>query len=110
MAIGSSFAAMNTMYAAVARRAREIGTLRVLGFSKGGILTSFLLESLLLSLIGGVVGGLPGVPWLNNITNVDCRLVTFSQIAVNFRVTAGSMLAQCIFGVAMGLVPGFFPA
>ena len=56
MAIGSAFAAMNTMYAAVARRAREIGTLRVLGFSRGSILLSFLLESLLLALLGGVLG------------------------------------------------------
>ncbi|MGH9665672.1 MAG: ABC transporter permease, partial [Bryobacteraceae bacterium] len=56
MAIGSSFAAMNTMYAAVARRAREIGTLRVLGFSRGSILTSFFIESLLLSILGGAIG------------------------------------------------------
>jgi len=53
MAVGSSFAAMNTMYASVARRAKEIGTLRVLGFSRGSILISFFLESLLLALIGG---------------------------------------------------------
>ena len=56
MAVGSSFAAMNTMYAAVARRAKEVGTLRVLGFSRGSILTSFFFESLLLSLIGGALG------------------------------------------------------
>ena len=56
MAVGSSFAAMNTMYAAVARRAREIGTLRVLGFSRGSILLSFLIESLLLAALGGLAG------------------------------------------------------
>ena len=62
MAIGSSFAAMNTMYAAVVRRAREIGTLRVLGFSRGSILLSFVVESLLLSLLGGLFGVLLVIP------------------------------------------------
>ena len=66
MAVGSCFAAMNTMYAAVARRAREVGTLRVLGFSHGGILLSFFLESVLLSLVGGLIGCLLVLP-LNNI-------------------------------------------
>ena len=67
MAVGSAFAAMNTMYAAVARRSREIGTLRVLGFSKGSILFSFFLESVLLSALGGVLGCLLVLP-LNGIT------------------------------------------
>src|SRR5262249_21755385 len=65
MAIGSSFAAMNTMYAAVARRSKEIGTLRILGFSRGSILTSFLLEALLLAAMGGILGSLLALP-LNN--------------------------------------------
>ena len=83
MAVGSSFAAMNTMYAAVARRAREIGTLRVLGFSRGGILFSFFLESLLLSVLGGLLGCLLVLP-LNNITTGVGSFVTFSEIAFNF--------------------------
>jgi putative ABC transport system permease protein len=109
MAVGSSFAAMNTMYAAVARRAREIGTLRVLGFSKGGILTSFLLESLLLSVIGGLVGCLLVLP-LNNITTGVGSFVTFSEIAFNFRVTPGIMLAGIVFALLMGTLGGVFPA
>jgi len=109
MAIGSSFAAMNTMYAAVARRAREIGTLRVLGFSKGGILTSFLLESLLLSVIGGVVGCLLVIP-LNNITTGVGSFVTFSEIAFNFRVSPSIMLTGIIFALLMGTLGGLFPA
>jgi len=109
MAIGSSFAAMNTMYAAVARRAREIGTLRVLGFSKGGILTSFLLESLLLSAIGGVVGCLLVIP-LNNITTGVGSFVTFSEIAFNFRVSPSIMLTGIIFALLMGTLGGLFPA
>ncbi|MDQ6759470.1 MAG: ABC transporter permease, partial [Acidobacteriota bacterium] len=86
MAVGSSFAAMNTMYAAVSRRAREIGTLRVLGFSRNGILFSFFLESLLLSLLGGLLGCLLVLP-LNNITTGIGSFVTFSEISFNFRVT-----------------------
>jgi putative ABC transport system permease protein len=109
MAIGSSFAAMNTMYAAVARRAREIGTLRVLGFSKGGILTSFLLESLLLSLIGGLVGCLLVLP-LNNITTGVGSFVTFSEIAFNFRVSPSIMLTGIAFAFIMGMLGGLFPA
>jgi putative ABC transport system permease protein len=109
MAIGSSFAAMNTMYAAVARRAREIGTLRVLGFSKGGILTSFLLESLLLSLIGGLVGCLLVLP-LNNITTGVGSFVTFSEIAFNFRVSPSIMLTGIAFALIMGMLGGLFPA
>jgi putative ABC transport system permease protein len=109
MAIGSSFAAMNTMYAAVARRAREIGTLRVLGFSKGGILTSFLFESLLLSVIGGIVGCLLVLP-LNNITTGVGSFVTFSEIAFNFRVSPSIMLTGIVFALIMGTLGGLFPA
>jgi len=109
MAIGSSFAAMNTMYAAVARRAREIGTLRVLGFSKGGILTSFLLESLMLSTIGGILGCLLVLP-LNNITTGVGSFVTFSEIAFNFRVSPNIMLTGIVFALVMGMIGGLFPA
>ena len=109
MAVGSSFAAMNTMYAAVARRAREIGTLRVLGFSRGGILFSFFLESLLLSLLGGAIGCLLVLP-LNNITTGVGSFVTFSEIAFNFRVTPIIMLMGLTFALFMGAIGGLFPA
>ena len=109
MAIGSIFAAMNTMYAAVARRAREIGTLRVLGFSRGGILTSFFLESLLLSLIGGVLGCLLVLP-LNNLTTSMGSWTTFSEVAFNFRVTPQIMLVGVVFALIMGVFGGLLPA
>jgi ABC-type antimicrobial peptide transport system permease subunit len=109
MAVGSSFAAMNTMYAAVARRATEIGTLRVLGFSKSSILLSFLLESLLLSALGGLVGCLLVLP-LNNITTGVGSFITFSEIAFNFRVTPEIMLVGVVFALVMGAVGGLFPA
>ena len=109
MAIGSSFAGMNTMYAAVARRAREIGTLRVLGFSRAGILFSFFLESLLLSMLGGLLGCVLVLP-LNNVTTGVGSFVTFSEIAFNFRVTPQIMLAGILFALFMGALGGMFPA
>ena len=107
MAVGSSFAAMNTMYAAVARRAREIGTLRVLGFSKLSILTSFWVESVLLAGLGGVIGCLLVLPLNGVTTEVGAN---FSQLAFGFHVTPGSMVAGVIFAVALGSVGGLFPA
>jgi ABC-type antimicrobial peptide transport system permease subunit len=109
MAVGSSFAAMNTMYAAVARRSTEIGTLRVLGFSKSSILLSFLFESLLLSALGGLVGCLLVLP-LNNITTGVGSFITFSEIAFNFRVSPQIMLVGVVFALVMGAVGGLFPA
>lgn len=109
MAVGSSFAAMNTMYAAVARRAREIGTLRVLGFSQGGILFSFFLESLLLSILGGLIGCILVLP-LNNITTGVGSFITFSEISFNFKVGPVIMLTGILFALFMGAIGGVFPA
>jgi len=109
MAIGSSFAAMNTMYAAVARRSREIGTLRVLGFSQRGILLSFFIESLLLAAAGGILGVLLVLP-LNNITTGIGSFTTFTEIAFQFRITPPIMAAGVIFGLVMGALGGLFPA
>ncbi len=109
MAVGSSFAAMNTMYAAVARRAREIGTLRVLGFSRGSILLSFLLESVCLSVIGGILGCLLVLP-LNNVTTAVGSFVTFSEMAFNFHVSPEIMAVGIAFAVVMGTLGGLFPA
>jgi ABC-type antimicrobial peptide transport system permease subunit len=108
MAVGSSFAAMNTMYAAVARRGREIGTLRVLGFSKGSILLSFLLESAVLSALGGLLGCLLALP-LNGITT-SIGNSGFSETAFAFQVTPKIMLTGIIFAVVLGSVGGLFPA
>ncbi|MBZ5584961.1 MAG: ABC transporter permease [Acidobacteriia bacterium] len=108
MAVGSSFAAMNTMYAAVSRRAREIGTLRVLGFSQASILLSFFVESVLLSAVGGLLGCLLVLP-LNGITT-GIGNSNFSETAFRFHVTPGSFLAGVAFAVVLGAVGGFFPA
>jgi putative ABC transport system permease protein len=109
MAVGSSFAAMNTMYAAVSRRSAEIGTLRVLGFSRLSILTSFFIESLLLSLLGGIIGCLLVLP-LNNLTTGIGSFVTFSEITFNFAVTPTIMIAGIAFALFLGGLGGLFPA
>ena len=109
MAVGSGFAATNTMYAAVARRSREIGTLRVLGFSRGSILLSFLGESLLLSLIGGLLGCLLVLP-LNGITTGLTNFTTFSEVAFNFQISPLIMVTGVGFAMILGALGGFFPA
>ena len=109
MAVGSSFAAMNTMYAAVARRSAEIGTLRVLGFSRFSILASFLIESVLLSLLGGIIGCLLVLP-LNNLATGIGSFVTFSEITFNFAVTPVIMAAGIAFALLLGSMGGLFPA
>jgi len=109
MAIGSSFAAMNTMYAAVARRSKEIGTLRVLGFSRFSILVSFLSESLLLAILGGIIGCILVLP-LNGITTGMGNFQTFSETDFNLMVTPTLMLAGIAFAIVMGALGGLFPA
>jgi putative ABC transport system permease protein len=109
MAVGSSFAAMNTMYAAVARRGQEIGTLRVLGFSRRSVLASFLIEALFLSLAGGILGCLMTLP-LNGVTTGVGNFFTFSEIAFHFRVGLSTMAVGIVFAIIVGAIGGFFPA
>jgi putative ABC transport system permease protein len=109
MAIGSSFAAMNTMYAAVAYRGREIATLRVLGFSRPSILTSFVLESLLLALLGAVAGILLMLPF-NGMQTGTSNAVTFSEVVFSLQITWQVAMYAVIFALAMGLFGGLFPA
>ncbi len=109
MAVGSSFAATNTMYAAVARRSKEIGTLRVLGFSQGSILFSFFAESVLLAGLGGILGCLLVLP-LNGFTTGIGNFSTFSETSFSLRVSPEIMLAGILFAMLLGAVGGFFPA
>jgi putative ABC transport system permease protein len=109
MAVGSSFAAMNTMYAAVAYRAREIATLRVVGFSRPSILTSFVLESLMLALLGATVGILLMLPF-NGMTTGTSNPVTFSEAIFSLRMTKDVVLSAAIFAIVMGLLGGLAPA
>ena len=109
MAVGSAFAAMNTMYAAVARRGKEIGTLRILGFTKGSILLSFFLESLLLSLFGGILACLLVLP-LNTVTTGLGNFVTFSETSFKIRIGPGLMAIGLLFSLLLGAVGGLLPA
>ena len=109
MAVGAGFAGMNTMYAAVARRTKEIGTLRVLGFSRLSILTAFLLESVAIAVIGAAIGIVLALP-LNFVSTGTSNWLTFSEIAFNFRVTFDLMLSALIFGAIIGLVGSLLPS
>ena len=109
MAVGAGFAGMNTMYAAVARRTKEIGTLRVLGFSRFSILVAFLLESIAIALIGAVIGIVLALP-LNFVSTGTSNFATFSEIAFNFRVTYDLMLFALAFGGIIGLVGSLLPS
>ena len=109
MAIGSCFAAMNTMYAAVAYRSREIATLRVIGFSRPSILTSFVFESVMLSLLGALVGIVLMLPF-NGMTTGTNNPVTFSEAVFSLRMTPSVVTSAVIFAVIMGLFGGIAPA
>ncbi len=109
MAVGSCFAAMNTMYAAVARRAKEIGTLRILGFTQGSILWSFFAESVLLSLLGGLIACVLVLP-LNGVTTGVGNFVTFSETSFNFKVGPEVMMIGIAFSLILGALGGLLPA
>src|SRR5262249_56858012 len=103
------FGAIKTMYAIVASRTREIGTLRALGFSRRSILAAFLLESVLLALAGGAVGCLLAFP-MNGFSTGTGQTQSFSEIAFNFRITPPILLGGMVFALAMGAVGGLLPA
>ncbi|HEX9424180.1 MAG TPA: FtsX-like permease family protein [Pyrinomonadaceae bacterium] len=109
MSVGAGFAGMNTMYAAVARRTKEIGTLRVLGFSRMSILAAFVLESVAIALIGVGIGILLALP-LNFVSTGTSNFATFSEIAFNFRVTPDLMLSALIFGAGIGFLGSLLPS
>ncbi|PYQ38450.1 MAG: hypothetical protein DMF77_24060, partial [Acidobacteria bacterium] len=101
MGVGAVFGAMNTMYAIVAARTREIGTLRALGFSRRAILFSFVLESVTLALAGGAIGCLLAFP-MNGYSTGTGQTQSFSEIAFAFRITPGIVMTALVFAVVMG--------
>ncbi len=112
-AIGAAFGAMNTMYAQVAARTREIGTLRAIGFSRRSVLASFILEALLLCLIGGILGTALAFVLFNLVLTRPTGTMnfrTFSEVLFNFRLTPPLIAGGLVFSLAMGLLGGFFPA
>ena len=109
MAIGAVFGALNTMYAAVATRAREIATLRALGFRGTPVVVAVMLETLLLALLGGLLGA--AIAWLffNGYT-VSTLGQNFSQIVFQFRVSPELLWTGLKWALGIGLVGGLFPA
>jgi putative ABC transport system permease protein len=110
MGIGAIFGAILTMYTAVASRAREIATLRALGFNAIPILVSILGESLVLGGIGGLIGGFGAYLAFNGYQTSTMNFQTFSQVAFAFRVTPLLLAMGLIYALAMGLIGGLFPA
>lgn len=107
--LGAVLGAMITMYAAVATRTVEIGTLRALGFARSNILSAILLESLLIGLIGAAVG-LGAASLMTFFTISTTNWATFSEVAFNFSLTPDIAAKSLLFGLVMGLVGGFLPA
>ena len=109
MGIGAVFAALNTMYSAVSERGREIATLRALGFGAGAVVLSFVLESLLVALVGGTLGAVAVVPF-NGYTVGTMNWQTFSHVSFAFRITPALVAAGIAFALLMGLIGGLPPA
>lgn len=105
--VGAVFAAMNTMYAMVAHRTREIGTLRAIGFSRVSVLTSFMLEGLLVALTGGVLGCLLSLLMNGATANTSAYL---GEISFTFRVTLADLAYGLAFAAAMGVIGSLLPA
>lgn len=109
MSIGAAFSAMNTMYAAVGARTREIGTLRVLGFRRREIYLSILVESMMLSLLGGVLGCALALP-MNGLATGTMSQTTFAEVAFEFRITGELLVKGLLFALVMGVIGGLLPA
>lgn len=109
MSIGAVFAAMNTMYATVSARTREIGTLRVLGYRRKSILAGFLIEGAILAFLGGVIGCLLALP-MNGYSTGTMSFDTFGESVFDFRITPMLALQGVAFAVVIGLLGSLLPA
>jgi len=109
MSIGAAFSVMNTIYAAVGARAREIGTLRVLGFRRSSIYFGFMMESLTVAAIGGVLGCLLALP-LNGVATGTFNWATFAEVAFEFQITPTLIAGGIVFALVMGVLGALLPA
>jgi putative ABC transport system permease protein len=109
LAVGSVFGAMNTMYSAVARRTSEIGVLRVLGFSRFNVLASFVIESIVLALAGGILGELLGVIVAYS-TGLSSQLMNVGEFIFRFRLTVGAFVSGLVAAILIGALGGLLPA
>jgi putative ABC transport system permease protein len=110
MALGALFGALNTMYGAVAGRTREIATLRALGFGAGPVVASVLIESVLLSLLGGMLGAAAAYVLFDGYRASTINWQTFSQVTFAFKVTPGLLGKAIGYATAIGIGGGLFPA
>ncbi|HYC91012.1 MAG TPA: ABC transporter permease [Thermoanaerobaculia bacterium] len=110
MGLAAIFGALNTMYTAVAARAREIATLEALGFGGFAVLVSVIVESLLLALIGGIIGAGIAYAGFDGYRAATMNWQTFSQVAFAFDVTPRLMVWAALYALGIGLIGGFFPA
>jgi ABC-type antimicrobial peptide transport system permease subunit len=107
--VGAMIGAMITMYAAVANRTTEIGTLRALGFGRSSILTAFLIESIITALLGGIIGiGLASILQFFSISTLNFG--SFTELSFSFSMTSSVFTGSMIFSLVMGFVGGFLPA
>jgi putative ABC transport system permease protein len=109
MAVGAVFGALNTMYSAVSERGREIATMRALGFGGPSVVFSFVIEALLISFVGGLLGCIAVLP-LNGLTTGAMNLQTFSHMAFGFKITSELLIKGVVFALFMGLIGGVPPA
>jgi ABC-type antimicrobial peptide transport system permease subunit len=109
LGVGAIFGGMNTMYAAVARRAREVGVLRAIGFSRADILLSFVLESMVLALAGGVLGEILGVV-VAAATGLNSRLMNVQMLMFSFKMTPSAFVSGLLAALAIGALGGVLPA
>jgi putative ABC transport system permease protein len=109
MSVGAVFGALNTMFAAVDQRTREIGTLLAIGFSPISVYMAFVMESLLIALAGGVLGILLALPF-NGISTGTTNWTSFSELAFQFQISPGIMISGLIFAAILGVVGGLLPA
>ncbi len=110
MGIGAVFSALNTMYTAVSARTREIATLRALGFGGSPVVVSVLMESVLLSLVGGALGAGLAYVGFDGFRTATLNWQTFSQVAFAFAVTPALLVQGMLYAGVMGLIGGIFPA
>lgn len=110
MGLGAMFGALNTMYSAVAARSREIATLRALGFKSGPVILSVLFESLVLALVGGLIGGSLAYLAFDGFRAATINFQSFSQIAFAFDVNATLLRNGIVYAMIIGLIGGLFPA
>jgi putative ABC transport system permease protein len=110
MALGAVFGALNTMYSAVASRVREIATLRALGFGRGAVVVSVLLESLVIALTGGLLGGGLAYFIFNGFQTATMNWSSFSMVTFAFAVTPELLVQGIIWAATIGLIGGLLPA